>query len=275
MKICNVDNFYKQDEEKYKVFKNKELLNFLKDSLKSGYAPSVDIKDLQGLINFIISWYEIKYPERDLIIENNTNSNINSPRYDLLNCEYLLYCLPEKYFDIMNVRYKSQLLHSYAEKDLMNLNLNEAYVSYIIKNKKDRIFIDVDSSTGKVLEASLKKLGIYKQVNLKELLMILSKNNMYEYDSIKEAVKLNEMEFNLMKKLLEMVSIGLLYSKNTVPELGYKRSQKFIKEFNEFIPSLNLELNNIDEIMNKDYSKDIISPKKEDKTKSKRKILKR
>ena len=66
MTIAQNERFYEQDPKKYDISKNKEFLNWLKESIKNGYHSFIDIECLQELIDNIVYWYETKYPEREL-----------------------------------------------------------------------------------------------------------------------------------------------------------------------------------------------------------------
>ena len=66
MTITEVEEFYNQDQRKYEVVHNRKLLNWLKKKIKNGYDSFVEIECLQELIDSIVSWYEIKYPEREM-----------------------------------------------------------------------------------------------------------------------------------------------------------------------------------------------------------------
>ena len=52
------------------------------------------------------------------------------------------------------------------------------------------------------------------------------------------------------------MALKLLYSETTIPERGYKRAKRFIDEFNKEL-NINLSTKEIDEIINRDYSKKI------------------
>lgn len=66
MTIAQAKRFWKQDAKKYNISKNKEFLIWLKEKIKNGYHSFIDIKQLQELIDNIVSWYEMKYPEREM-----------------------------------------------------------------------------------------------------------------------------------------------------------------------------------------------------------------
>ena len=66
MTIAQAKKFYEQDQKKYDISKNKELLTWLKNAIENGYHTFTDIECLQELIDTIVYWYEIKYPEREM-----------------------------------------------------------------------------------------------------------------------------------------------------------------------------------------------------------------
>ena len=57
----------------------------------------------------------------------------------------------------------------------------------------------------------------------------------------------------LRDRILQLVALKLLYSRNTIPERGYERSKKFINEFNKEL-NLTLSTEEIDEIMRRNYA---------------------
>ena len=66
MTIAEANRFYNQDEHLYELATNKAFLCWLKDRINHGYHCYLEIDELQELINNITTWYEMKYPEREL-----------------------------------------------------------------------------------------------------------------------------------------------------------------------------------------------------------------
>ena len=61
------------------------------------------------------------------------------------------------------------------------------------------------------------------------------------------------IDLELRKNILQLTALNILYSKNTTLRYGYARAQKFIEEFNEQIPNLNLSTEEIDKIKNNEF----------------------
>ena len=57
----------------------------------------------------------------------------------------------------------------------------------------------------------------------------------------------------LRHRILQLVALKLLYSRNTIPERGYERAKRFINEFNKKL-GLTLSTEQIDEIIHRDYT---------------------
>ena len=52
------------DYMEYELIKNEEFLKWYSLQIKNGYNSLLGIIELQELINKLVIWYEIKYPER-------------------------------------------------------------------------------------------------------------------------------------------------------------------------------------------------------------------
>ena len=97
MTIAEAERFYKQDTKNYEIEKNIDFLNWLKISIANGYNCFIDTKELQELIDNIVTWYEIKYPERELEYFEGTRDidfqNIKRIS-NIMSIRQLLYRLP-------------------------------------------------------------------------------------------------------------------------------------------------------------------------------------
>ena len=67
MNILEARNFYNMDGHEYILSNNDNFLLFLMNLLIKNYRPFMEIKDLQKLIDKLVTWYEIKYPEHELM----------------------------------------------------------------------------------------------------------------------------------------------------------------------------------------------------------------
>ncbi len=98
MTIAQAERFYEQDTKDYEIEKNKDFLNWLKASIKDGYHCFMETEELQELINNIVNWYEIKYPEREFWRYYHERTDDGHPwqlfAADFNFCNLLLYAHP-------------------------------------------------------------------------------------------------------------------------------------------------------------------------------------
>ena len=266
MTIKEANNFYMQDEMKYEINTNKEFLLWYDSLLKDGYIPYLKTLDIEEMINKLVTWYEIKYPEKELMINEgilySDFKNLDKLS-DKMTYEELLYRLSNKESSILNCTYRSRSGGFHYNIELKRyIPTNLVYIKRIDNsdkeielyyNKKYPIFIE--ALTGKILNISSLKFEEYYNMNIHDLYNDLKKDNEYDLSEVKKIIKINNYDKLLRNKILELSALKLLYSKNTTPELGYKRARLFIKEFNHEL-NLNLERSEIDLIMMTDYKED-------------------
>ena len=265
MTIKDTDKFYKHDNKNYEISKNKEFLYWLKNSINNGYDCFVTIEEMQELINYIVNWYEIKYPEREFElyegIRNTKFSNIQKIS-EVMDIEQLFYRLPHKQLCLMECNYRSKFFgqHPIYEngkiidwKTYILINIDKKN----IKNKFVPYFIIIANYiTGEVINIfELKEyIEIKEKTNLIELLNFLNKKYIEELDftELKKIIYNYECDLELRYRILQLIALNLLYSKNTIPERGYGRAKRFIAEFNKKL-NLNLSTTEIDNAINMNY----------------------
>lgn len=223
----------------------------------------MNLENLQDLIDYIAVWYEIKYPERELdYIEGRENIlfDYNKKLEKEMDINQLLLRLPHSSLSLMKSPY---IGNGGGLKRVLDDNFDligykpVIYVNIKRKNIKNEFYLVVaDSITGEIEKNhSLEDYIKEKDINLERLLYLLKeKNNIFDYKELEITINDHNNDMELRKKVLELVSIKLLYSRNTIPEYGYIRSIKFIEEFNKEL-DINLNRELIDNIYNKDYSK--------------------
>ena len=269
MTIAQTEKFYKQDKNKYRILKNKELLNWLKSVEKKGYHCIDDINYLQELINNIAIWYEIKYPERTLEEEEgtiHTNITFSDDLSNEMNIYELMYRLTPKELSLILCYYSSNgggLKNIYNEKGEIIGQKSMIFIPLIDKkianNQYDwyntNIFflVHADRTNGKVeVDNDLKEVVNTSEITLEELLFVLK--NKYNEDlnlsGLEKCVYQHNCDIELREKILQLVALKLLYSKRTTPERGYKRARYFIEEFNNNF-NLNLSSKEIDNAISK------------------------
>ena len=165
MTIAQSEKFYEQDTKKYNISKNKELLSWLNNIKKNGYHQFIDTEHLQQLIDNITTWYEIKYPERELELYEGTkyiNFEDIKPLSKEMDIEQLLYRLPHKQLCLMECDYRSNgggIRDIYndngeivGQKTILFMNIDRKGVeeSYSIWSKSPDFLLYADTDNGKI-----------------------------------------------------------------------------------------------------------------------------
>ena len=181
MTIAEAERFYKQDTKNYEIEKNIDFLNWLKISIANGYNCFIDTKELQELIDNIVTWYEIKYPERELEYFEGTRDidfqNIKRIS-NIMSIRQLLYRLPHNQLCLIECGYRAKGWgqHQVYEKDkkvswktsiFMRINRKKAEETNLWLDRESYFLLHADHTTGKVLvDYNLKKYIDNKDVAL-------------------------------------------------------------------------------------------------------------
>ena len=139
----------------------------------------------------------------------------------------------------------------------MRINRKKAEETNLWLDRESYFLLHADHTTGKVLvDYNLKKYIDNKDdLNLDELLSIFKEKytNELDFTELKESIYNHNCDMELRHRILQLVALKLLYSRNTIPERGYERAKRFINEFNKKL-DLTLSTEQIDEIISRDYT---------------------
>ncbi|MBQ6324376.1 MAG: hypothetical protein IJI22_06065 [Bacilli bacterium] len=273
MTIVQAERFYEQDKKDYELGNNKEFLSWLKSSITDGYHCFMGIDELQKMIDTIANWYEIKYPERELefyegIRHMDTDFQDTKRISNVMNIKQLLFRLPSRQYSLMKCGYRARgWSHHMICDDAGNPKLKALIFMHIGKKNVEQdimlceelpyFSLRANDVTGDVfVDYDVKEyLNGESNLSLEQLLKIFEEKYADELDftELKECVYDHDTNMELRHRILQLVALKLLYSRNTIPERGYERAKRFINEFNKKL-GLTLSTEEIDEIMNRDYS---------------------
>jgi len=271
--------FYNQKDELYFLNNNSSFLNQYKNMIDDGYDTRLNIKQLQNLIDNIATWYEVKYSEREIkkyvcSIDDRFKKIERSTKQ--MNFHKLMQILPDKQQSLIKCYYRAKderEMPIYSNKEItcfethvflpiVRKNKLNNYVSWVSGEDAPSFLVCARSRDGKItIDYNIKKIGNLGRPTLENLLKLLKKEktNYLDYSELKSCIKNHNCDLELRNALLNLISLKLLFSENTTPKVGYRRALRFINEFNQNIPQLNLSTDKIDEIMSnsfKDESKD-------------------
>lgn len=271
MTIAQAERFYKQDTKKYDISKNKELLTWLKKAIKKGYHSFIDVEYIQELIDNIVYWYEMKYPERELELSEGTiyrNFEDIENLSKVMDLKQLMYRLPHKQLCLMECNYRSKggsIRYVYndkgekvGQKKILYIRIDRKGIEYnpFSCSKLPDFLLHADPDSGKVdVDYNLKDYFSVDDITLDELLVLFKEKYTDElgFTELEECIYDHNCDVELRRIVLQLVALKLLYSNRTIPERGYKRATRFINEFNKKM-GLNLTTEEIDEAINRDYT---------------------
>lgn len=271
MTVAQAERFYGQDTKEYEIEKNKDFLTWLKTSIKDGYHCFIKTEELQELIDSIVNWYEIKYPESELeYFEGTRHMDFQDIRRisDVMDIRQLLFRLPHNQLCLMECGYRAKgwgqhPIYENGKKNgwkaqiFMSINRKNEEESDSLLGKAQYFLLHADHMTGEVSnDYELEEyLDSEENLNLDELLSIFKEKYTDELDftELKESVYDHNCDMELRHRILQLVALKLLYSRNTIPERGYERAKRFINEFSKKL-GLELSTEQIDEIIHRDYT---------------------
>ena len=258
--MTNLENFYKQDTQKYEIAKNRDLMMWLNCSADNGYYCFVRVAELQDLINSIVNWYEMRFPENlymDLDeIKHGRFKNIKDIS-EAMDVDQLLYRLSHNQFALMSCAYRSKGMDYRKVKNGKEMEWKLCISMKITKKSEDPehapfFTLLADPETGKIIPdpAIEEYIDSEENVDLESLLAIFQEKyaDQLDFTELEKVLYDYSCDIELRHRLLELAALKMVYSRNTIPEYGYKRAKKFIEDFNEHFGLL-LSTNEIDEIM--------------------------
>ena len=249
--MSETENFYKQDEQKYILSENKDILNFIKQKKLEGIDFILSVAEMQQMMDDIALFFEFKYPDSfisDLIYKREKSEK------DMQICQQLA-----KSLDIEQLKYR--LHHDYIKF------LDCPYGDYIrITKEKENLWdlTDISIRVNDIGEIEPYDLKILEECNflsnidgikkISDLLgrFIESPINV-NYCELSKAVIRHKTYIQIRNMILQLIPIKIIYSKSTLPEYGYIRAKNFVRMFNKEY-NLNISMNEVDEIMHQDYS---------------------
>ena len=257
--------FYKQDKKEYELSNNSDFIRWFRSLIQANHYESiVNIDDIKSLIDFIYSWYFIKYPEREFDfnegIRNLYFKDVNSIGNDL-SFKQLLFRLPFRQLCLMTGFYRP--IRAFSDKTYIkrkkaglnidvfikvskinNGNLSNRSYSFIINAKEDGTVVKSED-----LEELIK---FDSDVNLDDLFSIFSSRYVDELDfsDLVHVVYNHSCDIEVRNRVIYLAALKLLFSRNTNPQRGYIRAKKLISEANEAL-NTNISMDIIDTYMSR------------------------
>ena len=270
-----INNF--NELKNIEVIKSSNCIDYksiLSKPIKKIYDEIEDVQELQRIIYCISNWYEIKYPDCEfkfdgdkVVDRHETKTDLckymdiyelirRLETKDLITCNYRSdkhgfiptitnnRCIVRHYSDI-RVKFKQLHEHMGSEQNVYIRIYNEEGIAHLNNTTYENYILRDILSYEHFKKGTITILELYNE--------LIKSDKCICADDLRDTIIDRELRIIVRKHLLELIALKLLYSKNTIPEYGYERAKRFIKEFNEEL-NTNLETNLIDEIISKDYN---------------------
>lgn len=222
------------------------------ESLQKGYHLYLKFEEIQELIQKFVNWYEIKYPDRLLALEEgivDTHLKKTVPVSKELDINQLKYRLSSNELKVLECDYRGTGGYCVPIDDISGDIIWQDYIVFDILNQKSKqpcsYMISANAKTGLIRKYDLEFLGSNAPslINIEKLYQILKNDDRYDISNLENVIFFHKTDLELRYRILSFVALALVYSKNTItPEYGYIRAKKFIDEFNKYQNiGLNLE----------------------------------
>lgn len=260
MNKLNDKCFYSNEERKYFIKENKKFLDWYKEELNSGYSYILELEEVEDLINKIVIWYQLKYPNRKL-----EKGLIDTRFEDLkditkeLTIDQLRYRLSSRQIEALDCNYRSGSggvipIGGYYDDDniLCDVDTFRTVIHLHLSSKEKDLTLDhtiIADTKGNLIDSSdLEKYIGNKKVNtLDELFDVLRESENYniDYSNLKKCVLTHMIDKTLREKIINIAALNLFFAQEVDSNYSYFRAKRLIKEFNDYY-KLNISTQKMD-----------------------------
>ena len=262
-------NFYNEDEKLYDLNENKKFLYMFNHLIDEGYEVFIGIDEMQDMIDRLAAWYEIKFPEREFdFYDGKMTSDFSKFKElsDVMDIKQLFFRLTDNQQKLLEGLYRSNVQKSYPIYDMDKVVGVSKKVYYKVeRTENDKYFskykdfvVSADAETGLVdMDYEIEKYVSVDEIDIYNLVKLFIDEyfDKLDFSELEKASNNKYLDNYLRDRLLEFVALKLLYSRKTTPFRGYERAKRFMDEFNKKL-GLNLSMDRLDNIMNRDYKED-------------------
>lgn len=250
MTILEYENFHKADDERYILNKNNDFTHYEWIMKRScDFAPIINRDKMQDLINKIVMFYEFKYPNYLLsTLQHSFEQEEVKNALEIakmLDFEELKSRLHHDYIQFLECSYGGHICLKKPRKHLWELTEKSIRVDsdgiiepYDLESLEEYQFLDDITGITRIEDL----YGRYHSIDTN-----------VDYSALTRWVEKHRFNLKIRNKVLNVIPFAFIYSKSTFPEYGYIRAKSYIRTFNREY-KLKMDLEEIDEIMNRDYS---------------------
>lgn len=223
---------YEADKREYILKDNESFLLWLDANMKEGYYPLLSVRELQNLIRLLVNWYELKYPMRFFIPSEVKSFGWFKNDYmsDAMTMLALQYRLSSKERDFLDCLFRMGTRYD-DEVEAVGFSIKEKATGASFQ-------IYVDERSGIVKNGTLDFLEMFADVQdtltIVEIYRTLKSDPKYDIEELKSVYLHHKTDLKLRRRILELVNLALIYSRNATLEVGYERAKMFSREFSNY-----------------------------------------
>ncbi len=251
MTIAEAKRFYETDRQEYIPEKNREFMAWLYEKLQKGYNPYLDLESIKDLIQKIKTWYEMKYPNRELEYRKGVISTefegINNISENM-DFEQLRYRLHHSELETLDCKYRSN--SGYCQPDWggydQRISDSTGWIDFIgfkvdAQLPSEMKIVRMMSATaigGLISPYEMTRLDDFlptvptEFITIKDLIDIIRNSSNMTSTDLDKIEFTHETDLELRTKIFDMINLALIYSKETIPEYGQERARKFSEDVN-------------------------------------------
>ena len=226
-----------------------------------GTLGSLDCDEVWALVEKLIAWYTIKFPDSDLNIDEEKVSVVNHDfrvnNCEIMNINELFNRVSVEEKQALRCEYRSNFNRYFSKNDLIKISKNVNLESRIIifldgnnnfsfRGNNQKFCVIVADKMGKIQysygSVSLSELVRvkYKGMSLESLLDIMREANFndIDYEPLVNCVNNRKNDIVTRKKIINYVALSLVYQASDY-QYGYFRASQFLSDFDNYY-SLNL-----------------------------------
>lgn len=246
-------NFKASDKKKYILKNNEEFVTYFKEMINNNIHSILLIDEMQKMMDQIVLFFEVKYPK---FMFENIFGEVRNPKNERTIMANKMVEL-SKLLDINQLKYR---LH-YDMLQFLECNYRN-YFYIEIKNGKllenSSCYIGLESDGTLKYDMSQFDNFFHNIDNIKSidqlygLLESIDTSNI-NYDQVINIINEHKYKLTLRNKVLQLIPLEMIYSD---PIYGYNRAKSFVRMFNKEY-GLHLSLDEVEDILNRDYSQKI------------------
>ncbi len=233
MTVEEEEKIRKQDKQLYDLNKNKDFLKKYKEMIKNGYDPILSIDGMQYLLDYIVRWYEIKYPDVELQeYMERVGEYAVKPIAPYMDTKQLLSRLSDRMVTFMRRLYRGC---AGGYRRLVNAQGEEigGYGVIAINIGKDswkNVYVNTTNGLVEYDQEIYDYFGYRKNDELYIYELANIDKSKYNIEELEKVTKLSQDDWDLCNDLMYFTALKMIYSDDTVLNLGIKRTKIFLEE---------------------------------------------